>query len=513
MRRPMKRHTALLLAFCLAAAGCVAIASCATHFENSQLPSGHHNAERRIYTVHRSDQPVILVAISGGGSRAAALGWAVLEKLKRTTYTVDGQSRRLIDDVAVVSSVSGGSVIAGYFGLNGADQLDAFEGAFLRPDNMHALEMRALNPFTWIRLKFTGHSRIKLLQELLDREVYGGKTFAAMNQAGKPFVVLNSTDMVSGEVFSFLPSRFDDICTDFDAESLSTGVSASGAFPILLTPVALENYSTKPDCTPGPMPSWITEDLDKQYARYINIEEFKRARYAYDLRQGDNASSHVDHVHPEDGSTHIDYVYLLDGGLADNLGVNALMDVIDSTHGSAIIAGGKAGGASETILKAINVGDISRLAVIVVNARTDPSNPISLKPSRPGLVGMIKSATSVPIDSSTARGEEQVRTLLGELQQAPIGGAAGIRIYNIQVDFDLFRTQDAEEKQLSDAVKKIATSFSISSDELNTLERSAEVLLKDSPCFQRLLLDAGVTQSDAMAKYAATGCPQPADSP
>jgi NTE family protein len=488
----MKQYVAILLAFGSMLAGCAA------HFQDVPLAQGHVNEERRIHSVARPDQPVILVAISGGGSRAAALGWAVLEKLKRTSYTVGGQTMRLIDDIAVVSSVSGGSVIAGYFGLNGPDGLDGFDRAFLRPDNMRALELHALNPFTWVRLKSTGNSRIKLLQELLDREIYAGKTFDALNQPGKPLVVLNSTDMASGEVFSFLPSRFDDICADFDAEPLSTGVSASAAFPILLTPVALRNYGGA-DCNSGPMPPWITAVLDKQFTRYVNLEEFNRARYAYDLRRGPGASRQID------------YLYLLDGGLADNLGVNALMDVIDSAHGAAIISGSKGG--IETILNAVNVGDITRLAVVVVNARTEPPNPVSVKDSRPGIIGMIDSTTSVPIDSSTSRGMDQVDTLLSELQAAPQGDSAGLRVYKIQVDFDLFRAQNATEKALSDAVKKIPTSFSISGDQVGVLERSAEVLLNDSPCFQRLLLDAGVVESDGMAQYAVKGCPQLADRP
>jgi len=148
-----------------------------------------------------------------------------------------------------------------------------------------------------------------------------------------------------------------------------------------------------------------------------------------------------------------------------------------------------------------------------VNARTEPPNPVSVKASRPGIIGMIDSTTSVPIDSSTSRGMDQVDTLLSELQAAPQGDSAGLRVYKIQVDFDLFRARNATEKALSDAVKKIPTSFSISGDQVSVLERSAEVLLNDSPCFQRLLLDAGVVESDGMAQYAVKGCPQLADRP
>jgi NTE family protein len=95
------------------------LAGCAAHFENTALTAGHTNAERRTIDDSHPDRPLILVAISGGGSRAAALGWAVLRELSTFHYMTNGQSRSLIDDVGVVSSVSGGSVIAADFALMG----------------------------------------------------------------------------------------------------------------------------------------------------------------------------------------------------------------------------------------------------------------------------------------------------------------------------------------------------------------------------------------------------------
>jgi NTE family protein len=202
--------------------------------------------------------PAILIAISGGGSRAAALGWAVLERLKATSYADPGGGRRrLIDDVVAVSSVSGGSITAAYFGLYGPDKLDALEDAFFRPNNMSALLWRAANPYNWLRLKFQGNARITLLEELLDRQLFAHATFADMNQPGKPYVVLNATDMASGEIFAFTPARFDDICSDFNSQPLSTGVAASGAFPILLSPVALRDFSDTPACASRPLPPWV----------------------------------------------------------------------------------------------------------------------------------------------------------------------------------------------------------------------------------------------------------------
>jgi NTE family protein len=95
------------------------------------------------------------------------------------------------------------------------------------------------------------------------------------SQPGAPFVVMNSTDMESGEVFAFTPQRFDDLCSDLDQLPLSVAVSASAAFPVAFSPMSLRNYSYE-SCK-RPMPGWITADLTLPGPRYINLEEYKRA--------------------------------------------------------------------------------------------------------------------------------------------------------------------------------------------------------------------------------------------
>ena len=62
----------------------------------------------------RSDELLLILTFSGGGTRAAALAFGVLQTLADTQIVVNGQKRRLLDEVDVISSVSGGSFTAVY---------------------------------------------------------------------------------------------------------------------------------------------------------------------------------------------------------------------------------------------------------------------------------------------------------------------------------------------------------------------------------------------------------------
>ena len=489
------RQQIALTAVCAAFVGGCA----ATHFENLPLQGNPNNEERRYIDDSQKDRPQILVGISGGGSRAAALGWAVLKELSRYQYQSGGATRRLVDDVAVVSSVSGGSVIAAYFGLYGPDKLDAFKPEFLDPDNMATLERSAVDPITWFKLAITGASRIQVEEQLFDRQVFHNRTFADLNQPGKPFIILNASDMASGEVFAFTPQRFDDICSDFDKEPISVGVAASAAFPIALTPVPFRNYSAETaantsanpsadTCKGRPVPEWITQHLTGRYGAYLNVEEYKRARYANDLRHGPN------------NFRQIDYLYFMDGGLVDNVGVHSLLTEISSPEG---ISG---------LLFKITTGSVKRVVVLLINARSDAPSSVSTSPKLPGVIDMIGSVTSVPIDATTASVNAQMEVLVEQLKQAaksapPDALFGQLKVYSIQIDFDQLRGNVAEQKELRDKVKAVPTAWTISANDLATIETAGNMLLDNHPCFQRLLLDLGVPAAPFVDRtFAETGC-------
>ena len=107
------------------------LGGCTAHYPvNDRI----HQAEpKRGYYVddpratRRSESLLVLLAFSGGGTRAAAFSYGVLEKLARTEIIWDGRRRRLLDEVDLISSVSGGSFTAAYYGLFGDRIFEDFE--------------------------------------------------------------------------------------------------------------------------------------------------------------------------------------------------------------------------------------------------------------------------------------------------------------------------------------------------------------------------------------------------
>ncbi len=73
----------------------------------------------------------LALAFSGGGTRAAALSYGVLQELRDTRVRLDSRDMRLLDAVSLISSVSGGSFTSAYYGLYGDRVFVDFEERFL----------------------------------------------------------------------------------------------------------------------------------------------------------------------------------------------------------------------------------------------------------------------------------------------------------------------------------------------------------------------------------------------
>ena len=143
MRTRLRRALAVVIILILT--GCV------TYPVNPPLtqydPQSGYRFEN-LTALENSDSLFVILTFSGGGTRAAALSYGVLEKLRDTRIQWEGKERRLLDEVDVISSISGGSFTAAYYGLFGDELFDQekYQKVFLYRNIKSDLIVSMFNP-------------------------------------------------------------------------------------------------------------------------------------------------------------------------------------------------------------------------------------------------------------------------------------------------------------------------------------------------------------------------------
>jgi hypothetical protein len=107
----------------MALSALLGLGGCATAPINPPLTHADPTAGYRFETreqYSRNKEDIVVLAFSGGGTRAAAFSYGVLEALRDTEVIGrNGQRERLLDSVDVIAGVSGGSFTALAYGLYG----------------------------------------------------------------------------------------------------------------------------------------------------------------------------------------------------------------------------------------------------------------------------------------------------------------------------------------------------------------------------------------------------------
>jgi predicted acylesterase/phospholipase RssA len=206
-----------------------------------------------------SPGPAIGLALSGGGFRAAAFHLGVLRGLRAAGR---------LQDVQVVSGVSGGALLAAAWVATGREDLDAFTvrmRAFLSRDLKRRVLAAALRPDRLLRLLAQpSYSLTEVLAAVLDRDVFHGLTLGALRGV-TPRLVLNATCVNHGTGWRFTPERIGDwVLSTRDRETLAAfpvarAVAASAAFPGGLTPVVLPAARLFPSHVDAPREVLLTD--------------------------------------------------------------------------------------------------------------------------------------------------------------------------------------------------------------------------------------------------------------
>jgi NTE family protein len=246
------------------------------------------------------DGDVVALAFSGGGARAAAFSFGVLEGLREMPRAGGGS---LLDHVMLVSGVSGGSIAAAYFGQLGVEGLDGFRAAYLDKDWASELHTSLASPPNWVRAYDGALNERDRLADWLNAEIYQDGTIADLWRPNRPRIWINATDLYSGVPFAFDPVYFDALCSDLAHVRIADAVAASMAVPVVFRPVVVESYAGH--CN-TPLPPWVVKSArDKQTS-----ELMRTAAHALE--------SYRD-------PTRVRYLHLVDGGLADNFGLSSLI--------------------------------------------------------------------------------------------------------------------------------------------------------------------------------------------
>jgi len=243
---------------------------------------------------------VVGLAISGGGTRAAAFGYGVLSGLDGTVVDTYPKRRTAADDIRMISGTSGGAVPAAYFGLKGSGYVDLRE-RFLLADAEKELNLSKYSPANLVRIYEGGANDRSTFAAWLNDNVFDGATYSDFRRPGAPIVWINASDIYNGTPFDFSYDTFAALCSDLDKMRLADAVAASAAFPVVFKPLVVSTASTAPKCNYR-QPEWLTRALADPAAS-IRLKAYARSLQTY---QNNPA---------------IDYIKLLDGGLTDNIGV------------------------------------------------------------------------------------------------------------------------------------------------------------------------------------------------
>ncbi len=395
-----------------------------------------------------------MLAFSGGGTRAAALSYGVLEELRNISIPSSTSDRRLLDEIHSISSVSGGSFTAAYYGLHGEGIFEDYQQAFLRQNVQGALIHRVLNPARW----FSGFGRTEMAIDYYEKTVFKGATFENMLRHDGPMIVINATDFARGVRFSFIQDYFDLLCSDLSSFPVARAVTASSAVPVLFNPVVVENYS---DCGPEAQ-TWLQE-----------VRE--RVRDEPDLLlTADGLASYSDHDQRR-------YIHFVDGGIADNLGLRALYEIIELSGGFKQYA------------EKMQRTPPRRLVLISVNAATDPQSTMDQTPKQPSIAASISAMSDVQLrrysTDTIALLEKSLKRWAKEISTPE----RPVEPYFILLDFN-----GIEEPERREFFNQVPTSFSLTDEQVDALIAAGGELLRNHPEFRRLLADLEV---DARSKH------------
>jgi NTE family protein len=408
-----------------------------------------------------SDDVMISLAFSGGGTRAAAFSFGVLKELEATRIRDRGKRVTLLDRVDFVSGVSGGSVLAAYYGLRKREALADFRERFLLRNAEESLNTR-VSIVNLGRAIGGGLNDATHLPRWLDDNLFGGATFRDVASSRRPRIWINASDIYNRTPFVFGSVAFDAMCSDLMSYPISEAVAASAAVPVVFAPIVLETY---PGRCQTRLPDWIARARQNRNAQPL-LRDFAEAIESYHT-----------------GS--IRYVKLLDGGLVDNFGLSGFtIALLSATR-------------PYEPLTPAQAARIRRVMFLIVDAGRGPSGNWAQSLEGPTGVDLVMATADTATEASTrasytafvATMNDWVAKLrrwrcgLSEAERQRLGVGANWRCNDVnvfveRVGFDQF------DRARADALNEIPTRFHLPPESVDLLIEAGGEAVRANPTYQ-----------------------------
>ncbi len=428
----------------------LSLSGCITYGDIENLPqSGEQQGNGYSVGNSQSDLPVsdtaILLAFSGGGTRAAALAYGVLKELRDTPVPGEDEVQRLLDNVRGISAVSGGSFTAAYYGLNGDDTFNHFETDFLRRDIATPLLRNLWNPLHW----FSHRGRTDYAVDYYDKTVFKGATFADLKRRNGPMILINASDLGHGVHFTFAQEYFDLLCSDLSSFPIARAVAASSAVPLVFHPVVLKRYGY---CGIGFAP--LKESLAEKAAGDAELALLLNGLGSYEEQEGES------------------FVHLVDGGITDNLGLRAVYEMFALA------------GSAPAFFTRLQRDPPERIVVISVNASIRQVFSMNKSNRRPSVTETMLAMSDLQLRRYDATTQNLIKASLKRWTDELSSEGHSVKSWFIELDFN-----DVDDATVREQLNAIPTTMTLSDEQVDLLIESGQQILSENVNFQEVLQD------------------------
>jgi NTE family protein len=398
----------------------------------------------------RSRELLVMLGFSGGGTRASALAYGVLEELADTVITIGGHKRRLLDEVDIISSVSGGSFTSAYFALFGDGIFEDFkENMLLRPIQSDLIKS-LFYPVNWRNLASPYYGRSDLAVTYYQDNIFKGKTFGDIDRRTAPWIIINATDIATGQRMVFTRNMFNLFCVDYGSYPVARAVAASSGVPGLETPIAFKNHAGSCGYT---LPDELLKPLQAEKNPMIKAK----------------IQSYLDYLDADKRP----WLHLVDGGITDNLGLRQFYEFSslekEFKHLLRKLIGGKP-------------AKVKDVLIVSVNAAVEHNKDWAQFGETPSERQALGSMTHLQLRHYTADTLHIVREAYRRWQNRAPQDEVPPNFEFVELGFAAVK-----DEQTKAYLNTLPTSLELNEKQVDTLIEAGRQLLRDSQSFQEFV--------------------------